>query len=38
MSADKRPRHDPDIGWPGRMVLLALVVILALGSLGWLLV
>lgn len=38
MPGDKRPDYTPDIGWSGRLVLLALVVILALGSLGWLVV
>ena len=32
------PDHTPDIDWSGRLVLLALVVILAPSALGWLLV
>ena len=32
------PDHTPDIGWSGRLVLLALVVILAPSAFGWLLV
>ena len=29
---------QPDIGWGGRLLLLALVAVVLLGSLGWLLV
>lgn len=32
------PDHTPDIDWSGRLVLLALVVILAPSAFGWLLV
>lgn len=33
---DKRPDHNPDIGWIGRMELLAIVVLFAVAALGWL--
>ncbi|MHA6684786.1 hypothetical protein [Mesorhizobium sp. A556] len=35
---DKRPEYTPDIGWSGRLTLLALVVFFALGAFGCLLV
>jgi hypothetical protein len=38
MPGNKWPDHTPDIGWSGRLVLRALVVILALGAFGWFLV
>lgn len=38
MIGDKRPDYTPDIGWPGRLILLALVVFFALAAFGWLLV
>lgn len=38
---DKNPppdAHQPEIGWGGRLLLSAIIVMFGLGSLGWLLV
>jgi len=38
MPGDKWSDHTPDIGWTGRLVLLALVVVFGFAAFGWLLV
>jgi hypothetical protein len=33
-----KPEYRPDIGWSGRLMLLAIIGVLMLAALGWLLV